>query len=445
MSGARTGFGLATAGRAGPSAGEPAWLVGAREGATGWLARNDFPTRKDEDWRYCRLDPILELPFEPPLVGMVAATFDRPEVEAALPEGFGGARLVFVNGRFEEGLSRTGGLPEAVYAGSLVPVLSDRGGRLRSLWPHLAGYPHAFRALNDALAVDGAFVDLPAGATVEAPIEVVCISVPGEHPVMSNPRSIVRAGAGARATIVETYLGLPGGPCLTNAHTQIVLGDGARVDHYKFQDEDPKSYHLSCVEVRPGQRARFSSRLVALGGRIARHEVNARLEEEQATVDLDGLYLPSGEQYHDNPVRVEHAARRCTSRQVYKGIVDGSAHGVFNGHVIVRPGADGTDAHQVNKNLLLSDRAEVDTRPRLEIFADDVACTHGAAVGSLDPDAMFYLRSRGIPHPQARALLVAGFAQEVLDRFPAGAVRDRAERLVGGRLARVPAAKEGWR
>ncbi|MGH9116267.1 MAG: Fe-S cluster assembly protein SufD [Acidimicrobiales bacterium] len=420
---------------AAPRAGEPAWLAGAREEASSWLARNGFPTRKDEDWRYCRLDPILALPLEPTRAGVTTEPLEEPEVRATLPEGFGGARLVFVNGRFAERLSCTDGLAEGVGIGNLAPVLAAPDGLLRPLWSDAAGYPHAFRALNDALATDGAFVDVPAGTCVETPIEIVYVSVPRDRPVVSNPRSLVRAGPGAAASVVETYVGLPGGPCLTNALTQIVLGEGARVDHYKLQDEEVGSFHLSCVEVRPGRGARFSSRLVALGGRIARHEVNARLEEEEATVELDGLYLPAGDQYHDNPVRVEHAAPRCTSRQVYKGIVDGSAHGVFNGHVIVRPGADATDAHQVNKNLLLSDRAEVDTRPRLEIFADDVACTHGAAVGSLDADALFYLRSRGLPSSEARALLVAGFAQEVLDRFPAGPVRDRAERLVGERLA----------
>ena len=223
-------------------------------------------------------------------------------------------------------------------------------------------------------------------------------------------------------TVIETYAGTTGDATCTNAVTQVVLDEGAQVEHYKIQDEPETAFHLALLDVRQGPDSRFSSGSVALGSKIARNEVHVRLEGEGAKVSIDGLYLPRGDQHHDNPILIEHAAPRCTSRQLYKGIVDEHGHGVFNGRIIVWPDAFGTDASQTNKNLLLSDHAEVDTRPRLEIFTDDVKCTHGAAVGALDEEALFYLRSRGVPHQAARALLTYAFAREMLDLIPSRVV-----------------------
>ena len=205
--------------------------------------------------------------------------------------------------------------------------------------------------------------------------------------------------------------------------------------HYNVQDEAESAFHLASLEVRQGRESRFSSHLIALGSRIARHEVRILLGGEGSEVNLDGLYLPRGDQHHDHPVLVEHAAPHCRSHQLYKGIVDERGHGVFNGHVVVQSGAIGTDASQTNKNLLLSDHAEVDTRPRLEIFTDDVACSHGAAVCRLDKDALFYLRSRGIAEPLARGLIVEGFAREMVERLELEPLRSRVETLIAGRLA----------
>jgi Fe-S cluster assembly protein SufD len=214
----------------------------------------------------------------------------------------------------------------------------------------------------------------------------------------------------------------------------VVLEEGAQFEHFKIQSEPDTAIHLALLDVGQGPDTRFSSGSVALGSKIARNEVRVRLEGEGAGVSIDGLYLPRGHQHHDNPVLIEHAAPRCTSRQLYKGIADAYGHGVFNGHIIVRPCAEGTDASQTNKNLLLSDQAEIDTRPRLEIFTDDVKCTHGAAVGALDEEALFYLRSRGVPLEAARALLTHAFAREVMDLIPSEALRAHVGTLVAGQL-----------
>ncbi|MGH9303004.1 MAG: Fe-S cluster assembly protein SufD [Acidimicrobiales bacterium] len=444
--------------------GEPDWLTLSRREAAAWVSRYGYPTRKDEDWRYIRLEPLLDVPFEsaegaaffaPPEDAAAASDIAgrlhgrpvvAPATEEMLGDSLGCHRVVLVDGRVVPELSRLDSLPDGVRVRSLASELASEpakdGGRLVSLLSVPAhGYRHAFRALSDALFSDAALVDLAAGAVLDDPLEIVFISSGSLGPRWSSPRSVILSGEGSSATIIETYLGAPG-PYVTNSLTQLVLDRGARLAHYKLQDEGPQAFHLSSLEMSLGPESKLSGHLLSVGAHVARHEVVARLDGEGAGVDLDGLYLPRADQHHDIPILVDHVAPGCSSRQLYKGIVDDGAHGVFNGHVVVRPGAVGTDAQQTNKNLLLSDRAEVDTRPRLEIFADDVACTHGAAVGQLDGDALFYLRSRGIPDRAARQLLVEGFAQQVLDRFEPGAIKQRASDLV---VASIGSPKESER
>ena len=410
---------------------EPGWLKAARRRAAAWVDANGFPSTKHEDWRYTKLDAVLAVPLA---VSSGGAAEDGPGSvspgDLSAPH-LGGPRVVVVNGRVAPDLSAIGAaVPGGVRVESLAGALQVLDGRLEQSWARRAGgYPHALRALNDAAALDAVVIDLPAGTVVEDPIEVVLVSMGADAARWSHPRLIVMAGAGARATLVETYLSAPGAPSVVNAVTQVDLGAGAEIVHYVLQGESTDSFHFSSLEGRLADRSRLSSRLLAAGGRIGRHEVDVVLAGEGAEVDLDGLFLTGSGQHHDNPVLVDHAAPGCTSRQLYKGVVSGDGHGVFNGHLVVRPGADGTDAAQVNKNLLLSERAEVDTRPRLEINASEVACSHGAAVGQLDRDALFYLRSRGVPEREARAVLVAGFAREVLERFAPGPIRQRAEQL----------------
>ena len=417
-----------------PNGEHPAWLTEARRAAFEWVTEHGFPTLEDEDWRYTRLGPILDIPFTPAAAGMGHRL--SPSTIDELAGDMGGTRLVFVNGHFAAELSRLAELPEGATVTNLASVLAQDAQQLEPLLSRpFAAHHHAFTALNAALTEDGAFVHLPAHTTVDEPIHLVFFSDTGGSPLVSSPRSVVLAGLGSRVAIVETYLGVPGDVSCTNAVTEVVLEEGAEVEHYKVQDESETAFHLALLDVRQGRGSRFSSHSVALGSSIARHEVRVGLEAEGAEVRLDGLYMPRGDQHHDNPILIEHAAPHCTSHQLYKGVLDGHGRGVFNGRVVVRPGADGTDAAQTNKNLLLSDHAEVDTRPRLEIFADDVKCTHGAAVGQLDEDAVFYLRSRGVPHQAARGLLIYAFVTEMVDRLCLDPLRSRVEKLVAHRLA----------
>jgi len=413
--------------------GEPAWLTDARLAALGWVGEHGFPTSRDEDWKYTALDPILAVPFE-------AATkvsdhrVSATEIDGAAVD-LGGPRLVFVNGHFAPALSRLTGLPEGAEVTNLASVLAAGPERLEPFFAHAPGERNAFAAFNDVLTEDGAFVHLAPGVVVSEPIQFVFFSDTAGFELISSPRSVILAEAGSSATIVETYAGVDGEVYCTNAVTEVVLGDGAQVDHYKVQAEPVTAFHLALLDVRQGRDSRFSSRSVMLGASVARHEVRVLFQGEDAHVSLDGVYLPQGQQLHDNAIFIDHAAPNCTSHQLYKGVLDGRGHGVFTGHIMVRRGADGTDANQNNKNLILSDRAEVDTRPRLEIYTDDVKCTHGAAVGQLDEEALLYLRARGIPLEAARGLLIYAFVHQMVDRIELEPLRAQLEALVATRFA----------
>ena len=425
-----------------PDDGAPQWLTLARRTAGEWGTRRGFPTRRDEDWRYTPLGPLLKASFAPgePATArrVLPASIEKSTVDGSM------ARVVFVNGFLAPHLSSLTGLPTGVTVTNLATALSGGSVDLEPhFWPQTGEHVHAFDALNTAQAQDGAVIRVAPGTVVDGLIELLFYSEDAGSPVMSNPRSMILAGPGSRLSVLETYAGAVGAGMCTNAVTQMVVGPGATVDHYKIQDEPDNGYHLGLLDVRQGPDSRFSSLSVALGARMARHEVRVRLEGEGAHTTINGLYLPGGDRHHDHPVLIEHAAPRCTSRQLYKGIATDRGHGVFNGRIVVLPGAPGTDASQTNLNLLLSDRAEIDTRPRLEILTDDVKCTHGAAVGALDPDAVFYLRSRGVPLGQAKGMLTMAFVHEMLDTINVQAVGVHLENLLAAHLITQPSAPEG--
>jgi Fe-S cluster assembly protein SufD len=408
------------------------WLAEARLSALEWVGKNGFPSRKDEDWKYTALDGILAVPF------VAASAGPGPRVTADLINkaaiDLGGTRLVFVNGHFAAEFSRLTGLPSGAVVTTLAAVLAASPDRLKPFLGHTPGEHHAFAAFNDVFAEDGAFIHLTNDTIVAEPIQLVFFSDTEGVPLMTSPRSVIIADSGSRATIVETYAGLQGDVYCTNVVTEVLLAENAQIDHYKVQDEPVTAFHLALLDVRQARNSRFASRSVMLGASVARHEVRVLLEGVEAEVSLDGIYLPQGEQVHDNTIFVDHVATDCTSHQLYKGVLDDRGHGVFNGHIMVRHGADGTDANQKNKNLLLSDRAQVDTRPRLEIYTDDVKCTHGAAVGQMDDEALLYLRTRGIPLESARGLLVYAFVQEMVDRIELEPLRASLEALVSTRF-----------
>ena len=453
--------------RAGSGGVVPDWLAAARKRAAGWASQRGWPSRKDEDWRYTPLSALIAAAFqgpevpagdagsqpgsqsssqssfrhgsrpsiEPPAVGL-------PAVGSPVARRSPVARMTFVNGTFAAELSSLGDLPGGVSVTSLGFELAGGAGDLEAFFsPRSGEFAHAFEAVNAAVASDGAVIRVDADTEVDGLIELQFYSDGRGATHVCQPRSIVVVGPRSRVSIVETYGGSAGVAATrplggwTNAVTQVVVGAHAQVDYYRVQDETDTSFHLGLLDVAAHGGSRFSALSVALGARVGRHEVRVRLEGEGAEVSLNGLYLPGGDRHHDNPVLVVHSAPNCTSRQLYKGIASERGHGVFNGHLVVLPGADGADASQTNKNLLLSDHAEIDTRPRLQILTDDVKCSHGAAVGALDPDAVFYLRSRGVPLEQAKSILTAGFAAEILDTVPHEALRAHLDSLVSSRLA----------
>jgi len=406
-----------------------------RRRAVQWIDAHGFPTRREEDWRYLPLAPVLDRPLRLP-----DAEATREASVGALDSvaaGFGGPRLVFVNGHFAPAASRLVGLPEGVTVEGAGGPGGEGGTTGSPPGPAPTTYRHAFEALNDALGATGVVIRVPAGLVVSDPIQLVYLSDPVSDPVgqavLSSPRSTVVAGPGSSVGLVEHFVGHPDAAGMTNAVTTVRCAEGARVDVDRVQDEAPADFHLSLLDVRQDRGSRFSCRSFALGGSIARHEVRVRLAGEGAEASLEGLFVPRGDQFHDHPVLVEHLAPHTRSRQWYVGVADGGGHGVFNGRIVVSADAHGTDAGQVNRNVLLSDQAEIDTRPRLEIFTDDVRCTHGATVGRLDQSALFYLRSRGIPRPQARAILIHAVVDQIVGHVPLDAFRAD----VGRRLDRI--------
>lgn len=416
---------------------QPAWLQALRRAAWRWLAEHGFPTAKDEAWKYTRVAPLLAIPFQPaaPGGGRPLSAADVERLAGDLCD-LSGPRLVFVNGYFAAELSALEGLPPGIQVSNLAALLQADDGMLEAQFAHaLRAQPQAFSALNTALAEDGAWVRIPADTRLEQPIQLLFLADVGATPLLLSPRVLVRMGAGSRATIVESHVGSAGECYLSNAVTEVMLEAGAALEYYQLQHQSRAAFHVALLDVRQAEGSRFAAHSVALGAALARQEVRVLLEGPGAEVALNGLYLPRGEQHLDNQTCIEHLAPRCTSRELYKGVIDGRGHGVFDGRIIVRPGAIKTDACQINKNLLLSASAQANSQPRLEILADDVKCAHGAAVGQLDEQALFYLRSRGIPLAAARALLTCAFAGELLELIRLAPLRAALERLVAAQLS----------
>ena len=398
----------------------PAALSALRERAVARFADFGFPTAKLEDWKYTDVAALTRQPFRlpddavPPGAAALAAA-------ARLGTGI---ELVYINGRFVPSLSCIGALPSRAVVASLADALHTHAALVE---PHLArcasfAHPHeSLTALNTAFLSDGAFVYVPIGAVIESPIHCLYVSSAANGATVAHPRTLIIAGEGSRVTVVEQYLGE--GAYWTNAVSEAVVGADAALAHYRVQREGGHAFHVGVVAVEQAADSRFRSHAVSLGGALARTEIAARLDAPGAACTFDGLYLASGVQHVDHHTTIDHRQPRGTSRELYKGIMDGRATGVFNGKVFVRPHAQQSDAEQMNKNLLLSDEAQVDTKPQLEIFADDVKCSHGATIGQLDDEAVFYLRARGIDAASARQMLIFAFANELVERIDVGPLR----------------------
>ncbi len=413
------------------------WLRQARKTALERCMAQGLPTTRDEEWKYTDVAAIGRRANLAPGNTVPTAVDSTALHEWLLPQE-NAALLVFVNGHYQPGLSNLSALPAGVQLHNLVQQIDLNPAMLQPFFGNKmmgdGGVPqNVFDSLNAAFATDGAVLHLASDTRLAAPIYLLYIANGAGAAIY--PRNLIVAEVGAQATVIEHYVGTAGAANFTNAMTQISLAAGAGLEHYKLLEEDGAAYHIGGIHARQAAGSRFVSHSFAVGGRLSRNQITTLLAEDGSECLFNGLYLASGRQHIDHHTCIEHAAPGCTSRQYYRGILDGAGRGVFNGKVIVRQGAMKTDAHQVNNTLLLSRQAEMDTKPQLEIFADDVKCTHGATVGPLDEDMLFYLRSRGIDAVLAKALLGYGFAHDVIDRVSLPALRARMEKIL---LARLP-------
>jgi len=403
--------------------GGPAWLGQMRREAYGRFAELGFPTTKDEEWKYTNVGPIAKTRFERGPAGAARAGKDL------LPDLGCSTRLVFVNGILAPELSTPGTVVRGVAVRSLGEALKADGGAVEA---HLGRYARterqAFTALNTALWEDGAIVEIGRNAVPGQPIHLVFLSAGNGQPWASHPRVLILAERGSQAAVIEHYTGAAGSRYFTNAVTEIVLGEGAILDHYRIQDESEGAYHIATVQGVQGRNSVLRSHNAVLGAALSRNDINSALNGEGAECTLNGLFLVTGERHADIHTLLDHAKPHCGSRELYKGILDGRGVGVFNGKIVVRPDAQKTNAIQSNRNLLLSADAVINTKPQLEIFADDVRCTHGATVGQIDSEALFYMQSRGIPGAEARDILTLAFASEVLDEMGWEPARERLRR-----------------
>lgn len=419
------------------TASEPAGLREFREAGLREFLRTGYPTLQDEDWRFTNLAPLQQVPFRP------AGPSDfGPEVTerlTRLPFLIGdGPVLVFVDGHFAPTLSR-GVLPAARDGGlvctDLASALAQNPDLLTAGADRLAAASdNPFTALNQAFFTSGAYLHVPPGYTAAAPLRLVHLSSGRDAASISFLRHWLHVGAGARVTVLELSAGLDGAAHVANHLTELFVEDGAVVEHLKFQDQPAAIFEISGLYARTGRAAKLYAHSFALGARLSRHHIRLSLRGEDAEAVLNGLYLVNGERLADHHMIVEHASPRCASHEYFNGILADRARGVFHGRILVRPGAQKTDAKQTNKNLLLSDDAVANTKPQLEIYADDVKCTHGATVGQLHPEHIFYLRARGIPRERARQMLIHAFAGEIIDRVQCAAAREELDRLIWDRL-----------
>ena len=403
------------------------WLARLRRQSLEEFVEHGLPGPRDEDWKYTSVASLSNRKLALP----DAASVDASALPLAFDNG-DAHRLVFVNGRYVAALSSVQRLPAGAIVESVGHALERDPEAFERVFA-MKRHETTFAALNAAFMADGVHLRIPRGVAVEEPIHLYFVATLADAAI--HPRNVLVLDEGAQATVVEHYVGLDGAASFTNAITQAFIGGGASLAHYKVQQETTRALHIAGIHVAQAHDSRFESHSIAQGAALSRNDITTSFDGEGCEAVLDGLFVAGGRQHVDHHTRIDHAKPRGTSREYYKGILDGGARGVFNGKVIVHPGAQKSDAHLVSRNLLLSKTAEVDAKPELTIDADDVKCSHGATVGQLDLDALFYLRSRGLPEALARALLIYAFAREIVDRIRVVPLRSALERVL---LARLP-------
>ena len=416
----------------------PASIRSVRQKAITRFGELGFPTTKLEEWRFTSVAPIAETTFA--VAGDGLSDVSSVQLDRFTFENLPCTQLVFVNGRYAPQFSSFGTLPAGMEAGALGEAVDRNPDLVERYLTRLAPFEdQPFTALNTAFLRDGAFLQIPANVIVEQPIHLLFVATAHQKASAHYPRVLILAGENSQVSILESYAGLRDTRYFTNAVTEIAAGPNAVVDHYKLLRESLEAFHIASMHVSLGRSSSFSSHAITLGGALVRNDVHALLNGEGVDCTLNGLYLANGRRLIDNHTTINHAKPHCSSHELYKGILDDEGHAVFNGKIIVQLDAQKTDAKQTNQALLLSENAQINTKPQLEIFADDVKCTHGATVGQLNEDAMFYLRSRGLGYARARKVLIHAFASDILHRIKVAPIRAQLDHVL---LEQLPVASE---
>jgi Fe-S cluster assembly protein SufD len=409
------------------------WFSKQRQSAFNIFQESGFPSTKKENWKYTDVKPIAKNLFSNIANGNIVINDD--EIDAILFKELECVELIFVNGAYSEKYSNIKNLPNELTIKNMANALVDDEDFLKK---HLSQYANddssSFTALNTAFIQDGAYINVPSDLILERPISITYISKGNSNVFATHPRNLIFMGENSKATIIENYIGIDDTNYFTNAVTETSLSQGASLEHYKIQQESSNAFHIGNLNTSQDKDSRFESHSISIGGALVRNDINAQLNEEGAEITMNGLYMTDKAQHIDNHTRVDHFKPYTQSNQNYRGVLNGKSRGVFNGKVVVHPQAQKIEAYQNNANLLLSDDAEIDTKPELEIYADDVKCNHGATIGQLDNDMLFYLRSRAVDEQTARSLLTYAFADEIINNISFQSIKNKLEHLIIGRL-----------
>ncbi|KAF0151608.1 MAG: Fe-S cluster assembly protein SufD [Ignavibacteria bacterium] len=402
---------------------------------------SNFPTQKNEEWKYTDVSPIVRQSFIP-AVNAVQVSFSKEEVGKYLFKDVDCHLLVFINGLFSEELSLINELPKGVVVGNLRNLSKENPGSIEKYFGKLSKIENSFNSLNAAYSVDGLVAIVPDGKIVEKPIQVLYLNSSANEEVLSSPRNLIVAGKNSQVSVIANYRGVSDKSYLSNNVTEVFVDEYAVVSVYKIQNELDEAYHIEKVQAKQGKNSVFNHYNIAFGGAIVRNDINAVHNGENIETHYYGLYMINGKQHVDNHTFVDHAKPNCMSNELYKGILDENARGVFNGKIIVRQDAQKTNAYQQNKTILLSKSATIDTKPQLEIFADDVKCSHGATVGHLDEVSEFYIRSRGVPQELAKSMLIRAFANDVIETIKIEPLKEQINHMIFEHLHKIEVNNE---
>jgi len=402
-----------------------------RKDAIEVFERLDFPTLKNEEWKYTSVSPILNYGFLPVSKN---EDFNSKQVKDYQITGMKSHIVVLVNGVFREDLSNTNGLPAGTIISGFGKALDDNKLIIKDYFNKNLKNENGFVALNTAYSFDGVFIFIPDNVVIENPIQIINLTGSDNELVLSQPRNIIIAGKNSSASIIDTYFSISENETFTNNITEIFAGESSNVKFIKIQNENDKSYHISRTQAEQKRNSVYTTYTITTGGSLVRNDNNVLLNDEGCETHFFGLYLTDGKQHVDNHTLIDHAKPRCVSNELYKGVLNDSSTGVFNGKVFVRPDLQKTNAYQSNKNILLTKEASVDTKPQLEIYADDVRCTHGATVGQLDDESVFYLRSRGIPKEEAIRVLIRAFADDIFENITNEPLHEHIQKLIFEKL-----------